>query len=95
MFRRRPPTSSRSTPILEPGAVATPSSEPTTSAFVRSLVTSLALVPLVALVACGGDEPTAPTQLPPDATQPVNSMTQDSAMVPGGELEPQPAPENP
>lgn len=47
------------------------------------------------VAACVDADPSSPTQLPPDATQPVNSMTQDSAMVPGGELNPQPDPENP
>ena len=61
----------------------------------RALVVALMLVVPAGLAACGTDEPTPPTQLPPDATQPVNSMTQDSAMVPGGELNPQPDPENP
>lgn len=56
---------------------------------------ALAIGPL--LSACGDvAEPSPSTRLPPDATQPVNSMTQDSANVPGGGLDPQPpSPENP
>lgn len=56
----------------------------------------------IALLLCGATagctdlaDPATSTVLPPDATQPVNSMTQDSAMVPGGGLEPVPAPEEP
>jgi hypothetical protein len=61
---------------------------------VAVVVGLLAAAPLLA--ACGDADPTVNTQIPPaDDTQPVNSMTQDSAMVPGGELDPQPAPEMP
>lgn len=46
---------------------------------------------------CAEDvDPSTPTDLAPDETQPVNSITQDSANVPGGGLDPQPpSPENP
>jgi hypothetical protein len=60
------------------------------------LFSAVSCVLTIGLCACGDvTDPTTSTVLPPDATQPVNSMTQDSAMVPGGGLEPVREPEQP
>ena len=49
-----------------------------------------AVMVAVSATACDESRP-VDSRLPPDGTQPVNSMTQDSVMVPGAP-DPEPAP---